>query len=268
MRARGRRRSILTIGIVWFSAFLGDTASYFLGVKLGRDFILRHGPRLRITKERFAQVESYFDRHGGKTILIGRFIGLVRALAPFIAGSSKMQYRAMAPYSVLGTGIWATTFTLLGYFASKNIDVVLENSERAILAFGLIVAVVVGGIVTVQWLKKEKNRARAAAWMEERPAFRNLLALGRWLAPQARFLWNRLTPGGLGLELTTALAALAVGSYVTIAYAVITGDDPGPTPGDQTAADIAADLQADWLTSLSEIVTALGSGFAVDGAWR
>ena len=260
---QGETSVIVTIGIVWLSAFLGDTVSYFLGVKLGRDFIIRHGPKVRITKERFAQVEAYFDRHGGKTILIGRFIGLVRALAPFIAGSSKMRYGAMAPYSILGTGLWATTFTLLGYFASKNIEVVLENSERAILAFGLIVALVVGSIVSVQWLRKEENRRRAAVWMEERPVFRSLLALGRRLGPQARFLWNRLTPGGLGLELTTALAALAVGSYVTIAYAVITGDDPGPTPGDETAAEIAADLRMDWLTTLSEIVTQLGSSLAV-----
>ena len=89
------------------------------------------------------------------------------------------------------------------------------------------------------------------------------MALGRRLAPQARFLWNRLTPGGLGLELTTALAVLAVGSYVVIAYAMVTGDNPGPTPGDQTAADIAADIRMDWLTSVSEVVTALGTTIAV-----
>ena len=85
---------VLTIGIVWFSAFLGDTCSYLLGDRLGRDWVVKHGPRLRITPERFEQVEEYFSRHGGKTILIGRFIGLVRALAPFIAGSSGMPYRA------------------------------------------------------------------------------------------------------------------------------------------------------------------------------
>jgi len=254
---------VLTIGIVWVSAFLGDTASYYLGVKLGRGFILRHGDKLRITKERFAQVEAYFDKHGGKTILIGRFIGLVRALAPFIAGSSKMQYRDMAPYSILGTGIWATTFTLLGYFASKNIDVVLENSERAILAFGALVALVVGTIATVQWLKKDENRRRAARWMEQRPVFRNVLALGRRMAPQAKFFWNRLTPGDLGLELTTALAVLAVGSYVVIGYAVLTGDNPGPTPGDQTAADFVDSLRAGWLTDVAKVITALGSSFVI-----
>ncbi len=106
--ARARSNVLLTIAIVWASAFLGDTASFMLGRKLGRGWVLEHGPRLRITHERFEQVEDYFDRHGGKTILIGRFIGLVRALAPFIAGSSGMRYGAMAPYSVLGTGLWAT----------------------------------------------------------------------------------------------------------------------------------------------------------------
>jgi undecaprenyl-diphosphatase len=169
----------------------------------------------------------------------------------------------MAPYSVLGTGLWATAFTLLGYFASKNIEAVLHNSERALLAFAVIVGLIVGGIVLVRWLKVEENRSKAAAWMEARPVFRSLLALGRRLAPHARFLWNRLTPGGLGLELTTALAVLAVGSYVAIAYAIVTGDNPGPTPGDQTAADVASDLRADWLTSVSKVVTALGSGVTV-----
>ena len=185
---QGETSVVLTIGIVWLSAFLGDTASFLLGHKLGRDFILEHGPKLRITRERFAQVESYFDKHGGKTILIGRFIGLVRALAPFIAGSSRMPYRAMAPYSVLGTGIWATTFTLLGYFASKNIEAVLENSERAILGFGLLVGLIVGGIVLVRYLKQEENRRHVAAEMEKRPVLRNLLAFGRRVSPQARFL--------------------------------------------------------------------------------
>ena len=63
---------------------------------------------MKITEERLEQVERYFDRHGGKTILIGRFIGLVRALAPFIAGSSGMPYRRFVPYSIVGTGLWAT----------------------------------------------------------------------------------------------------------------------------------------------------------------
>ena len=61
-------------------------------------------------RERFARVEDYFSRHGGKTIVVGRFIGLVRALAPFVAGSSGMRYSYYLPFSVLGTGLWAAAF--------------------------------------------------------------------------------------------------------------------------------------------------------------
>lgn len=256
---QGATSVVLTIGIVWLCAFLGDTCSFLLGERLGRDWVIRHGPRLRITPERFRQVEEYFARHGGKTILIGRFIGLVRALAPFVAGSSRMPYRQLAPYSILGTGMWATLFTLLGYFASRNIDAVLSSSEHALLAFAVIVALIVGGIVGYRWLKVAENRVRLVAVMEKRPVLRGLLALGRRLRPQARFLVNRLTPGGLGLELTTALAALAVGSYVLVAYALVVGDSPGPTTGDSTAMDIVERIRTGWLTSIAKLVTALGS---------
>ena len=260
---QGDTNVFLTIAIVWASAFLGDTASYILGVKLGRGFILKHGPRLRITRERFAQVEGYFDRHGGKTILIGRFIGLVRALAPFIAGSSGMAYRRMAPYSVLGTGLWATTFTLLGYFASKNIDAVLSNSEHALLAFAILVGLAVGTTMLVRYLKVPENRAEIVAGMEARPVLRNLVAIGRRLSPQARFVAGRLTPGDLGLELTTALAVLAVGSFVCISFGIQLSDFPGPTQGDRTATDVVNDLQAGWLESVAKFVTWLGSGWVV-----
>ena len=77
---------------------------------------------MKITHERLEQVEDYFDRHGGKTILIGRFIGLVRALAPFIAGSSGLAYRRFIPYSILGTGLWATVFCVLGYIFWRSFD--------------------------------------------------------------------------------------------------------------------------------------------------
>ena len=112
----------LLIAVAWFSAWLGDTTSFFLGRRLGREFVLKHGPRFGISHERFEKVEDYFGRHGGKTIFIGRWISLVRAFAPFIAGSSGMGYRAFVPYSILGTGLWASPHILVGYFFSRSIE--------------------------------------------------------------------------------------------------------------------------------------------------
>jgi membrane protein DedA with SNARE-associated domain/membrane-associated phospholipid phosphatase len=249
----------LTIAIVWFSAWAGDSTSFVIGKRLGRGFIERHGPRVRITPERFRQVETYFDRHGGKTILIGRFIGLVRALAPFVAGSSGMEYRAFLPYSVLGTGLWAGTFTVLGYVGSRSIQEIADRAGTGILVFGITVGVIVAIVVSVRFLREAENRRRVVEWMEQRTLLRPLVALGRRLQPQARFVWNRLTPGGLGLELTAVVATLAVALFVFVAFAAIFTDDPGPTPGDEAAFDVAAEVRTGWLTDVAKAVTTLGS---------
>jgi membrane protein DedA with SNARE-associated domain/membrane-associated phospholipid phosphatase len=254
----------LILGITWLCAFAGDSASFMLGSRLGRDFLIRHGPRLRISKQRFDQVDGYFERHGGKTILIGRFIGLVRALAPFIAGSSRMRYREFAPFSILGTGLWSTGLILAGYFAAQSLDTVTSAVGKGLLVFAIVVGVVVALVVGYRFLREPANRQRVADGMERRRALRPLLALGRRLRPQFAFLGRRLTPGGLGLELTTLLAALSVGLFVLIAYWSVISGDPGPTPGDQTALNVAHDLSTAWLDHLAKIVTALGSGWV---AW-
>jgi membrane protein DedA with SNARE-associated domain/membrane-associated phospholipid phosphatase len=257
----GETDVIITIAVVWASAFAGDTASFVLGTRLGRRFVLRFGPKVRITEERFEQVETYFDRHGGKTILVGRFIGLVRALAPFIAGSSGMRYRAFAPYSILGTGLWASAFTLIGFFAARSLDEVAHLAGQGTFLFGITVAAIVAIVVAVRFLRQAENRERLVREMEERRALRPLVALGRRVKPQARFIWDRLTPGELGLELTTLVAALAVGSFVFVGYAILLDGDPGPTPGDNTALDIVRDLHAPWWTDVNKVVTELGAAY-------
>jgi undecaprenyl-diphosphatase len=130
------------IGLIWLSAVLGDTTSFFLGRRLGRGFILRHGGRLRIDEHRLGQVESYFERHGGKTILVGRFIGLVRALAPFVAGSSGLAYKRFIPFSIIGCAAWATVFAVLGYVFYESFDRVASVAGQAVFGFGVSVAAV------------------------------------------------------------------------------------------------------------------------------
>ncbi|OLE35886.1 MAG: hypothetical protein AUG48_09460 [Actinobacteria bacterium 13_1_20CM_3_68_9] len=114
-------------------------------------------------------------------------------------------------------------------------------------------------MVATRFLRRPENRQRLVEGMERRRALRPLLAAGRRVAPPARFLWGRLTPRPLGLELTTLLAILAVSLYVVIAYTVIVSADAGPTAGDRTAFDLADHLQASWLVHAAKIVTALGS---------
>jgi membrane-associated phospholipid phosphatase len=127
--------------------------------------------------------------------------------------------------------------------------------------FAIVVGVIVAVVLAFRYLREAENRRHLAAEMEKRRALRPVLALGRRLRPQFEFLGRRLTPGGLGLELTTLLAALSVGLFVLIAYWSVVGGDPGPTPGDRTALDVARDLQTGWLVHVAKAITALGSGW-------
>ena len=250
----------LIIGVAWFSAWAGDSVSFMIGQRLGRGFLEHNGPRVGISHERLEHVDAYFKRHGGKTILIGRFIGLVRALAPFIAGSSEMRYREFLPYSVLGTGLWATGLTLAGYFAANSLDRIAHYVGQGLFVFGITVAIIVALVAIYRFLREHENRKKLVAFLEKRPLLRPLVALGRRFRPQADFAVRRLTPGGpLGLEVTSLLAVAAVGLYVLGAYWYIVSADPGPTGADQTAIDIVDSIRTGWLTDIAKVFTQLGS---------
>ena len=266
----------LLIAIAWICAWAGDTTSFFLGRRLGRGFVLEHGPRVGISHERFEKVEDYFSRHGGKTIFIGRWTGLVRALAPFIAGSSGMGYRGFVPYSILGTGLWASLHILVGYFFSRSIETAGHYAARGALALATLIAVVAATVFVVRKLRVEENRRAVVRWMERQRATAWMVDLAR--RRELRFLWDRVTPGGtFGLEFTSLMAALAVSLFVLVAYTVIVGADPGPTAGDETASELVEHIQTGALTSVAKVIAFLGSaaftwGLALVGAallaWR
>ncbi|MBW8059412.1 MAG: phosphatase PAP2 family protein [Solirubrobacterales bacterium] len=254
----------LLIAVAWFAAWAGDTTSFFVGRRLGRGFVIRHGPRVGVGRERFEQVEDYFSRHGGKTIFIGRFVGVVRALAPFIAGSSGMRYRAFVPYSILGTGIWSSAHILIGYLFSRSIDTAAKYAGRGALLLGALIVVTVGTVLLVRRFRVEENRRAAVRWMEGRAVARWPVVLGRRFRPQLRFLWDRVTPGGtFGLEFISLMAILAVAGFVLVSYTAIVSGDAGPTPGDVTALEIASTLQTGWLVDVVKVVTDLGAGAVV-----
>jgi undecaprenyl-diphosphatase len=251
----------VTIALAWFCACAGDVTSFFLGRRLGRDFLLRHGPRFGFTHERLEQVEGFFSRHGGKTIFLGRFVGFVRAFAPFIAGSSGMRFRQFFPYSVLGCGIWVSATIVIGYIFSRSIDTAIKYAGKGAVLLGALIVVVVGTIWAVRYLREAENRRAAVRWMDDHPVTRSLTAFARRHEAGLRLIGDRLTPGGkFGLEVTSLLAVIAVALFVLVAYIVVIGRDPGPTPGDETAIEVAKALRCGFMTDLSKAITFLGSG--------
>jgi membrane protein DedA with SNARE-associated domain/membrane-associated phospholipid phosphatase len=263
---------VVLIALVWATAVAGDLVSFALGRRLGRDFLVRHGPRVQITEERIQQVERFYDRHGGKAVFLGRWVGLVRAVSPFLAASSGMPLRRFLPYDVLAAGMMGTAFCLLGYVFWKSLDQVLAIAKQGTLALGTTIVVVAGIVVAVRWLRVPENRDRLEDWLvahERTPVLGTAIALGRAVgrrvAGPARFAWNRLTPGQLGLELTTLLAIASVGSFVFFGYILVLDPITELTAGDRRAAAWSTDLHAGWLVDVAKILTQLGTLPAAGG---
>jgi undecaprenyl-diphosphatase len=261
---QGATNVYLVIAIAWLMAWLGDSTSFFVGRRLGHEFLRRHGPRVGVSHERLDQIDDYFARHGGKTIFLGRFVGFVRAFAPFIAGSSGMRYRAFVPYSILGTGLWVSSAIGLGYIFSRSIDTVLNYAGKGAFVLGALIVVVVGAVSLHRHFRVVENRRAAGRWMEAHRETRWLVLLSRRFRPQLAFLWDRVTPGGtFGLEFTTLMAIFAVASFVLVSYTVLVSGDPGPTTGDVAAFELVERLRTSWLIDIAEAVTRLGSAAIV-----
>jgi undecaprenyl-diphosphatase len=162
---RGDIELWLLILVVWFAAIAGDLTGYAFGRRVGREWALHHGDRFGVTDERLARAEAYFARHGGKTIVIGRFIGLVRALNPFVAGTSRMPLRRFLLADIVGAGLWATTFCVLGYVFWQSLDRALNLLEAGKL--GLLAFVAVAGAIFAAYrlVKHPEDRRRLRAWL-------------------------------------------------------------------------------------------------------
>ena len=157
---QGHTELPVLIAVVWACAFTGDLASYFLGRRLGRAFLLRRGHLVKITPARLARVERFLARHGGKTVIVGRFVGPVRALAPFVAGSSRMPARRFIPATFAAAGMWTAAFTVLGYLFWESFAQAAAIAKQGSLALAVLVAGVVGLIVAYRSLRSRERHER------------------------------------------------------------------------------------------------------------
>ena len=221
---------------------------------------------MKIDEDRLEKVESYFERHGAVTIVVGRFVGLLRALTPFVAGSSDYPYRRFLAFSVIGCGAWVSVFSVLGFVFYRSFDRVAALAGQAVLGLGITVALGVAGVLAYRRLRDPRQRRRMAGWLERqgrRSALRPVVAVLRpvlsFAAPQMRFLRARVRPGELGLGLTSSLAVTGVGLYVFVLYTVALGGGRRSTPADRELLSLADSLRSEPATDAATVITDLGS---------
>ena len=128
----------LNIFVLWIvlllAALIGNTSNYWIGYFFGKKIVAH--PRIPIDEEHIKETKKFFDKYGGKTIIMARFMPFVRTFAPFVAGVSRMSYKQFISYDLIGAFSWVTVGTVAGYFFG-NIRFVRENFSLVI--FGVII---------------------------------------------------------------------------------------------------------------------------------
>jgi membrane protein DedA with SNARE-associated domain len=125
------RLNIVAVGVIGFTAaVLGDNVGYAIGRFGGRTLVLRFGRYVTLTPERLARAESFFTRHGGKIVIVARFIEGLRQANGIIAGITRMPWPRFLAFNALGAALWVGTWTTVGYLAGNNIQVIYSQASR------------------------------------------------------------------------------------------------------------------------------------------
>jgi membrane protein DedA with SNARE-associated domain len=175
------RLSIWLVALIAFvAALLGDNVGFAIGHFGGRPLAERYGKYIFLTPERLDKAASFFDRHGGKVIVIARFVEGLRQANGIIAGMTGMHWRKFIPFNALGAALWVGVWVSIGYFSGNHINSIYDAATRYELYFaiavGLLILAFIGRRVW-RWRKEKSERAepdeREAQTEGEDPAERD-----------------------------------------------------------------------------------------------
>ena len=152
--ALGSLNPFLLFGLLTTAAILGDTVNYHIGQYIGERAF--SGEIKFLKQEYLEKTQEFYDKHGGKAIILARFVPIIRTFAPFVAGVGTMKYRKFISYNVIGGIIWVAIFISMGYFFG-NIPFVKENFEFVI--FGIIAISFIPPVLEVLKARKESKEA-------------------------------------------------------------------------------------------------------------
>jgi len=163
----------LAVLIVFIAAVLGDSVGYTFGRKLGPRLFRKQDARL-FKQEYIKQAQTFYEKHGGKTIIIARFIPIVRTFAPIVAGASKMEYRRFLSFNIIGALLWAAGVTYAGFLLGgvfEHFGIEIDTVLLPIIALIILASVLPPAL---HILKDKKNRD--ALWSGTKRQFKSLFS--------------------------------------------------------------------------------------------
>jgi membrane protein DedA with SNARE-associated domain/membrane-associated phospholipid phosphatase len=220
--SEGNASPVVMCSAAVVGALVGDTLGFLWGRRLGTRVLDGWGGRL-MGEERVRSTMTRIRKGGVRVVVLGRFVGVLRAVIPFASGASGLRYRTFLLGSVLGACAWGIGFTLLGFFAGSSWRKVEQLSGRASTVVAALIAVVV--VVVVAAKKAVRNQEALRAWYQRQIDRPRIAAVRRRYQRQLRFLVGRFRPGpAVGLQLTVLLGVLAL---LGVALGVVIGQVVG-----------------------------------------
>lgn len=136
------------------AAVLGDNLNYWVGRKIGRQVFKWEHSRF-FNRKAFDKTHSYFEHHGGKTIIVARFMPLIRTFAPFVAGVAEMSYRRFLPLDIFGGALWVFSLTFAGYYFANE---PLVKNNLSVFIVGIVVVSLLPVVITALQNKSGKGQ--------------------------------------------------------------------------------------------------------------
>ncbi|MBK6941074.1 MAG: DedA family protein [Planctomycetes bacterium] len=136
--------------LLTIAAIVGDTVNYWIGKKIGAKVFATESRWIK--REHLEKTHAFYEKYGAKTIVLARFVPIVRTLAPFVAGVGTMNYRTFITYNVVGGVVWVFSLTWAGYFFG-NMEIVKKNFSTVILAI-IVISILP---LVIEWWKAKRN---------------------------------------------------------------------------------------------------------------
>jgi membrane protein DedA with SNARE-associated domain/membrane-associated phospholipid phosphatase len=219
------RGTLSIVGVVIAGALgtiAGGHTGYWIGMRGGHALVLRHGRWIGLTEKRLDKTRTFFEQHGAKTVLLGRFVAFMRSFIGIFAGLSGMPIRAFSLFNALGGLVWAGTFSAIGYAFGRNLPRLVHYIGRVSLMLAILIALVAGVVFLSRWFAK--NRVQVVAQLDEHyqhAAQSPRLAQVRAQHPRA---WGLFTGGfakseylalHLGVGFLASLAVIGIFAAIT-----------------------------------------------------
>lgn len=154
--AAGKLDIVAVAAIAFAAAVVGDNIAYLIGRKGGRALVTRYGRYVGATEERYASTEQFFARHGGKIVVVARFVEGLRQLNGLVAGTTRMPYLRFLAAQVTGAALWVGVWATVGYSAGSHITTIYDTIAK----FGYVVLALLAVAIVALVVRKRRRRSR------------------------------------------------------------------------------------------------------------